>query len=108
MAEIQIALSTIYQRQFRKLKSDDLRKQALEAQRDILHLLQLQAAGKGSESESRSIATRRRIKVIQRFKSISPKRFEATFAPDGRLAWSFDGTTLAFLLIGTHKVLDMD
>ena len=108
MAEIQIALSAVYQRQFRKLKTDDLRRQALEAQRDILLLLQLQAAGIGNEGESRSIATRRRIKVIQRFKKITPKRFEATFAPDGRIAWSYDGTTLAFLLIGTHKVLDLD
>lgn len=108
MADIQISLSAIYERQFRKLKSDDLRTRALEAQRDIYRLLELQVSGEGADAEARQIATKRRIKVIQRFRKITPKRFEATFAPDGRIAWSFDGATLAFLLIGTHRVLDMD
>ena len=108
MADIQISLSAIYERQFKKLKTEALKVQALEAQRDIYRLLQLQAGGEGNEAEARQIATKRRIKIIQRFKRVTPKRFEATFAPDGRIAWSFDGTTLAFLLIGTHRVLYMD
>ncbi|WP_426624460.1 hypothetical protein ACPPVW_18205 [Leifsonia sp. McL0607] len=104
---IAVAVSTAYERQFKKLKTDQLKQDARQCRRDIYECLTLQRDS-GDQERIKEIIRDRRLKPIQRFRKKVPKRWEATFAPDGRIVWSYDGQTFALIYIGNHSVLDKD
>ncbi|MDR1188482.1 MAG: hypothetical protein LBK95_13685 [Bifidobacteriaceae bacterium] len=108
MSDIQVAASAAYKRQFRKLKSPSLKAAAQRCAEDIYELVALRRSGAGHATTAETIIRRRRIKAIQRFRHLTPKRFEATFAPDGRIVWAVSGNRLEFIYLGTHAVLDQD
>ena len=103
--DLKVAVSATYERQFAKLKSEELKEGARKCRRELYEMLTLQRA-KQSPGRVKEIIMKRRVKPIQKFKKASPKRWEATFAPDGRIVWTFDGSTLSLLYIGNHSVLD--
>lgn len=108
MGELRVDISSTYRRQYRKLKTEALKDDADGCFDDLVVLVTMRRSGQGTSDDARNIIRDGRIKVIQRFAKKRPQRFEATFAPDGRIVWSVDSDTLRLIYIGTHKVLDMN
>lgn len=104
-----VAVSEAYKRQFGKLKTEILKEEARKCRRDIYEMLTLQQE-QGNTDRVREIVVKRRLKPIQRFKNEKPSRWEATFAPDGRIVFAVDrsAVTLYFIYIGNHSVLDKE
>lgn len=100
---LKLDFTSAFDRQYKKFSDSD--KDIIDAAiRDLTKLVNMNP----NTEEAKELAVALRTKVIQRFRGETPKRMEATFAPDGRIVWSIDrkARLLRFIYIGNHSVLD--